>query len=245
MASGDSHGHTDAQGRRTWAHDAHGHTMHTDAQRHTTHTDAWGTCMHTDARMHTHAHRCTHAHGHTHAHSCTRAHACTQLHGALRCTQLQSSTQRHTGSAALVQSSQLPAGTVLGEAVPWLCPRQLLGHHLQCTPSPTDRGHGRAQSWGPISLLHPGAPQPHNHLDLLSSHQAASSDLAGETQGDPVRAGTCPPAALPRHPSTVLPWLDGLCQAPAPIHHQSRPGSAGLSGRTDAGAASPASHFSG
>lgn len=42
-----------------------------------------------------------------------------------------------------------------------------------------------------------------------------------ETQAEP---------ALPRHPGTALPWPDGSCQAPAPIHHQSGPSSAGLSG---------------
>lgn len=185
------------------------------------HASTWmhrGRCMHMDAHMHTGT--CMH----TDAHRCTRMHA---------------------GRAALVQSSQPPVGMVLGEAVPGLCPWQLLGQQLQPTLSPADMGHGKAQSWGPISLLHPGASQPHNHLDLLSSHQAASSDLAGKTQGDPGRFSITLPTALPHHPSTVLPWPGGSCRAPAPIHHWSRPGSMGLSGHAEAGAASPASHFSG
>lgn len=90
--------------------------------------------------------------------------------------------------------------------------QSLLGHHLQLGPSPD---HGRAQHWGPLILLYPGAPQPHSHLHLLSTLQAAGSDLGGDTQGDLGRAGI---------PSQALraPWLSHTLPAPScPTGHGS------------------------
>lgn len=160
--------------------------------------------MYMDAEAHN-THGCTRAQGHLHAHGCTSARTDAEGH-----------TQARWQSSA---GAEQPAA---GRHGAWRsCARgRLLRHHLQPTPPPADRGHSRAQSRGPSSLLRPRGPQPHNHLDLLGSHRAAGSDLAGKTQGDPGRAGTPTPS---RHRASLAGRLvPGTGTHPSPERAQQR-----------------------
>lgn len=117
------------------------------------------------------------------------------------CTGMQRGTRRHTGGAPSHPSAE-------EQSLWWL-----LGHHLQLGPSPADTDHGWARRWGPLTLLHPRAPQPHSHLHLLGALQVPAVTLWGCPRR-PGQSWHSRPSTLP--PSMVLPhWVPTL----GPIHH--------------------------